>query len=62
MNWIKSKTVVFGAILAALGAFQAALPDLQALLSPAVYGYLTTAIGVTVIVLRSVTSVPLEDK
>ena len=62
MNYLKSKTVLFGSILAVLGGLQAALPDLQAFLSPAVYGYVTSAIGVIVIILRSVTSVPLEDK
>jgi len=62
MRILKSKTVNFGLLLTILGGVQLYLPQLQALLTPTDYGVLTTVVGITVIVLRTVTSQPLSDK
>lgn len=66
MKWLKkllkSKTLVFGFLVTVLGAVQTYLPNVQALFDPVTYGVVTAAIGVLVIVLRAVTTQPLEDK
>lgn len=61
-NAYKSKTVIFGALLTAAGAIQTALPELQVLLDPTTFGIVTSIVGVTVIVLRFVTSTGLDTK
>jgi hypothetical protein len=62
MNALKSKTINFALLLAALGAAQANLPMVQAFVTPEVYGYLTLAIAVVVAVLRAITTKPLSEK
>lgn len=62
MQFARSKTMIFSALLAALGAAQLALPGLAEALSPKVYGWATLAVAVLVAVLRAVTEEPLSEK
>ncbi|MEF8758327.1 MAG: hypothetical protein V5B36_00945 [Candidatus Accumulibacter sp. UW25] len=59
---LKSKTIWFGLLVTILGALQVYLPSVQTLFDDVTYGILTAIIGVLVIVLRYVTTVPLEQK
>lgn len=58
----KSKTVVFGFVVAVLGAAQQYLPEIQALIDPDLYGKLTFCFGIVVVALRFVTSTDLNNK
>jgi hypothetical protein len=60
LQYLKSKTVLFGLLLAVASWAQAAL--VSAPLSPELQGFVGTAIGVVVIWLRSVTNKPLSEK
>jgi VIT1/CCC1 family predicted Fe2+/Mn2+ transporter len=60
MQYFKSKTVLFGLLLAFVGWLQAVL--VGAPLPPEVVGFLSTAIGAVIIWLRSVTTVPIDEK
>lgn len=62
MQFVRSKTMVFSAILAGLGAIQIALPGLVEALSPQAYGWATLVVAVLVAVLRAVTEQPLSEK
>ncbi len=58
---LKSKTVIFGALLILLGGVQAMLPDLTTQLGQ--WGPLvSSAIGLVVVALRTVTDKPLDSK
>ena len=58
MNYLKSKTLIFGAALTVASVLQMFVPFL-----PAQYIGITGAvIGAVVIILRFVTSVPLDEK
>lgn len=59
---LKSKTIIFGLFITALGAFQTYLPNLQALFDPVTYGVLTAVVGILVIVLRFLTSTSISEK
>ena len=61
-KWRKSRTVVFGFVVTLLGAVQTYLPNVQDYISPNTYGKLTLVIGVTIVVLRYLTTVPLQEK
>lgn len=61
-KYLKSKTVWFGSLLVTLGAIQTYLPQIQTLISADTYSIATAAIGVIVIVLRSVTNTSISDK
>jgi hypothetical protein len=61
-RWCKSRTVLFGFVVTLLGALQTYLPNIQEYIAPKTYGLLTAAIGITVIVLRFLTTVPLKQK
>ena len=56
----KSKTMWFSLGLVIFGALFDNLPALQAIIDPAIYGYLITAIGIIVAILRFVTKKPIE--
>jgi hypothetical protein len=58
----KSKTIIFGILVAMLGAAQTYLPELQGIVGPEVYGKLTFGIGVIVAALRVATTTDLRDK
>lgn len=60
MNYLRSKTVNFGLLLAIAGVVQVNLPALQ--LDPKVQGWLTMGVGIVVVILRSVTNKPLSEK
>ena len=62
MNWIKSKTVWFGVAIFALGQIQSFLPSIEQFISPDIYGQLTSAIGIIIIILRSITTTPISNK
>jgi hypothetical protein len=59
---LKSKTLMFAALLAAFGAAQSTLPAVRDFVSPDLYGYITLAVAVLVAVLRVVTTKPLSEK
>jgi hypothetical protein len=62
-RWYQSKTIGFGATLAALGLAILALPEFQALLAtlPTEYtGYGALIISVVTVILRWVTDKPIE--
>ena len=62
MNWIKSKTVWFGIAIVALGQIHSFLPSIEQFISPDLYGQLTSAIGIIIIILRSITTTPISNK
>jgi len=62
MNILKSKTVVFGLLVTIFGALQFYLPAVEKLLDATTYGLITAGIGIIVIVLRFLTTVPLDEK
>lgn len=57
----KSKTINFGLMLVVLSAVQQYLPELQGLLKDH-YGIVTALIGVSIIVLRYLTTAPVGEK
>ncbi len=59
---INSKTMWFAAALAAFGALQVGMEDMQHLISPAMHGWINMISGVCVAVLRALTTVPLSEK
>ena len=59
---LKSKTILFAMALAGLGALQTAAPSLAAFMSPETYGIFTMIVGITVAVLRVVTTIPIAEK
>ena len=59
---LRSKTIWFSAVLAALGAIQANSDALEKFLTPSQAGLAITLIGVIVAVLRVVTTRPLDEK
>ena len=61
-QFAKSKTIIFAAILAALGVVQASMEVFSAFLTPQAMGVLTMVIGVVVAVLRVLTTTSLGDK
>jgi len=56
---LQSRTMIFAAILAALGVIQASTDVFTQLLSPTAMGVLTTVVGVAVAVLRVLTTTPV---
>ena len=58
----KSKTMYFGSALIVLGGLQSFLPSLEGFIKPELYGQLVSAIGLVVMLLRTVTNQPLSDK
>lgn len=58
----RSKTIIFSAVLSALGVIQASMGVFTPYLSPDAIGLLTVIVGMAVAVLRVVTKVPLSDK
>lgn len=61
-KWKKSKTVLFGLLVAVLGGVQTLLPNIDHLFSPGVYGVVTFTIGMVIIVLRYFTTTGLDEK
>lgn len=59
---IKSKTMIFAALLSMLGALQAGIGAFTAYFSPQSVGVATTIIGIVVALLRVVTTQGLSDK
>jgi hypothetical protein len=59
---LKSKTSWFAAILVVLGALQTNMEVVTNLVGAANIGWVMSAIGAVVYVLRMATSKPLEDK
>lgn len=59
---LKSKTVLFGLLVAVLGGIQTLLPELKEIMDPMLYGLSTFIIGLTIIVLRFITTQPLDEK
>jgi hypothetical protein len=57
---VKSRTMWFAFALTVFGALFDNLPALQAIIDPKVYGYLITAIGIIVAILRFITTKPIE--
>ncbi len=58
----RSKTIRFGFFVALLGGVQVYLPDYKEMLDPTIYGICTSIIGITIIMLRFLTTVPLDEK
>lgn len=61
-QYAKSKTINFGTLVAGLGALQVMFPELKAQIHPAVYPWALVAIGVGVVMLRSITEKPISEK
>lgn len=59
---IRSKTIMFNMVVAALAALEAVFSVLQGVLPGNVYAYLTVLLTVGNAVLRVLTTVPLKDK
>ena len=59
---VRSKTMLFSLLLSILGAVQVAMEFFNSVLTPKMYGLVMLAIGVTIAVLRWVTSQPLDQK
>lgn len=57
-----SKTHGFGMFLAIAGGLQQFLPTVREFISPDIYGGLLIGAGVIVIVLRNVTTIPIDQK
>ena len=57
-----SRTMWFSLLLVILGAVYDNFAYVQNLIDPRLYGILLICIGITVAVLRFVTTMPLEDK
>lgn len=62
MQILKSKTMIFGMAVAALGAVQMFLPSVESLFTPETYGALTSAIGAVIMILRAVTTTSISEK
>lgn len=56
----KSRTLDLAALVTIFGAVQVALPQLQ--LDPATYGWVNLGVGVTIALLRYITTGPVGDK
>lgn len=61
-QFAKSKTMIFAALLAALGVVQASMDVFTAFLTPQSVGLLTMIVGVIVAILRVLTTSSLGDK
>lgn len=61
-NFFKSKTMIFGSALSILGVIQMIIPQFAAMFDEHTYGVLTASIGAAVMILRSVTEKPLNEK
>ncbi len=59
---LKSKTLWFALMLAVFGVLQVNTEAFKHLMTPEVYGYFVTIIGIIVAMLRVVTTMPLKDK
>jgi len=59
---LKSKTHIFGAALGVFGALASFLPTVRDMIPAGWYSYLFIATSIAVIVLRNVTTQPIEDK
>ncbi len=59
---LKSKTMLLAILLAVLGVVQASMEVFTPYLSPQAVGIVTLLVGVTVAILRVVTTVPLSEK
>lgn len=59
---LKSKTIWFAALIAAFGALQLGLQDMQEFISPTVNAWINLGTGIAVAALRAVTVVPLSEK
>lgn len=58
----KSRTMYFALALIGFGAIEQALPETQSLISPDMYGILTSGVGLIVAVLRWITTTDLGEK
>ena len=59
---LKSKTHIFGAALGAFGGLASFLPTIRDMIPPEWYSYLFIGTSIIVIVLRNMTTEPIEDK
>ncbi len=59
---IKSKTHNAGALIAIFGALQMFLPEIQEFIPPDLYGAIFAGIGVAVVILRNMTTMPIDQK
>lgn len=62
MKFLKSKTMIFAALLAIFGVVETQMNVFQSFLSPQAYGIFTIAVSVIVAVLRLVTTQPIDEK
>jgi len=62
IQMIRSRTILFSAALAALGAVQLALPSIQSQIPQEAYGWATVGVAIVVAVLRAITEKPLSEK
>ena len=60
MKSLKSKTIDFGLLLVIGGAIQLNLPALQ--LDPKIQGWATMVVGIIVVILRYLTTKPVNEK
>lgn len=58
----QSKTMYFGMAVTVLGGLQVFLPSIEAFVKPELYGQLTAAIGLVIMLLRTVTTTPISSK
>jgi len=59
---LKSKTHVFGVIVAIFGALLAALPEVRGLISEEHYGFIFMVISAITVFFRNITSQSIHDK
>lgn len=59
---LRSWTMWFAVLLAAFGALQLEMDHLAPLIPPEAFGWVNIVVGVTVAVLRIVTTMPLAEK
>ncbi len=62
MKCYQSKTMWFSVALVVFGALLDYLPALQSIIDPKYYGLIFAAVGVTVAILRYVTTQPINHK
>ncbi len=62
VEMLKSRTIWFAALIAALGALQLGIQDMQEFITPTVNAWINLGTGVGIAVLRALTVVPLSEK
>jgi len=62
VEMLKSKTIWFAALIAAFGALQLGLQDMQEFISPVAHAWINLVTGIGIAALRAVTVLPLSEK